>query len=106
MHVGEQRFVTVAMQNTGDATWPRGGPKLGLTAASAADDFHVEGAVEAMSDDINQRLAGVSRGLPGVFTLLVTAPCQPGTHSFSVQMVDSNGVVFGAPFTTTILIAP
>jgi hypothetical protein len=106
MHPGERRFITVVMQNAGNSPWKAGRAALGLTAASAADDFHLEAAVEAAGDALTARFGGVARGLPGVFTALVTAPCAPGMHTLSMQMIDLTRGAFGKAFSQTIAVAP
>jgi hypothetical protein len=106
MRAGERRFVTVAMQNVGDRTWPATGPATGptlaLTAASRAEGFFIEPAAAA-SDALSVRLGGVARGLPGVFTVLVTAPCTSGTHTLSLQMAEPSGGLFGKPYTANVV---
>jgi len=106
MHPGERRFITVVMQNAGDSPWKAGGPVLGLTEASAADDFHLEAAVAAAGDALITRFGGVARGLPGVFTALITAPCTPGVHTLSMQMIDPARGAFGKTFTQSVTVAP
>jgi hypothetical protein len=106
MRAGERRFITVVMQNAGDSAWKAGGPVLGLTEASAADDFHLEAAVAAGGDALTTRFGGVARGLPGVFTALVTAPCTPGMHTLSMQMIDPARGAFGKAFTQGVTVAP
>jgi hypothetical protein len=106
MHPGERRFITVVMQNAGDSSWKPGGPVLGLTEASAADDFHLDAAVFALGDALTTRFGGVARGLPGVFTALVTAPCAPGMHTLSMQMIDPARGAFGKAFTQSVTVAP
>jgi hypothetical protein len=106
MHPGERRYITVVMQNSGDSPWKAGGPALALTEASAADDFHQEAAVAASGDALVTRFGGVARGLPGVFTALVTAPCSPGMHTLSMQMIDPTRGAFGKVFTQSVTVAP
>ncbi|HVY25404.1 MAG TPA: hypothetical protein VHB79_02590 [Polyangiaceae bacterium] len=105
MKPGERRYITVAMQNTGDVTWASAGPQLGLSAAAAADDFHVDAAAAPQSDDLSQRFGGVARGLPGVFTLLVTAPCAAGRHHLELEMIDPQHGRFGKPFSIDVNVA-
>jgi hypothetical protein len=106
LHPGERRYITVVMQNTGDELWKPTGPALALTAASAADDFHLDAPVAPLGDALVARFGGVARGLPGVFTALVTAPCTPGMHTLALQMLDPATGAFGTPFTATITVAP
>jgi hypothetical protein len=106
MKPGERRYITVAMQNTGDNTWASGGPQLGLSAAAAADDFHVDAAAAPQPDDLSQRFGGVARGLPGVFTLLVTAPCAVGSHKLELEMIDPQKGRFGTAFSIAVTVAP
>jgi hypothetical protein len=106
MRAGERRFVTVAMQNVGDRTWPVNGPALTLTTAARVEGFFIEGPVAAANDAISTRLGGVARGLPGVFTVLVTAPCTAGMHTLSLQMFDPASGAFGKPYTATIDTTP
>jgi hypothetical protein len=105
-HPGEQRYVTVVMRNTGDSSWPTPGPQLGLSAAAAADDFHIAAPVNATGDLLTQRFGGVARGLPGVFTVLVTAPCTPGAHMLQLQMLDAKQGAFGKDFSIDVMVQP
>jgi hypothetical protein len=102
MNVGERRWITVVMQNTGDGTWTAAGPLLALSAASRADGFHVEQPVAATSDALVTRFRGVARGLSGVFTALLTAPCTAGRHTLSMQMIDTSGAPFGKAFSIDV----
>jgi hypothetical protein len=106
MKPGERRYITVVMQNGGDATWQTPGPQLGLSAASAADDFHIAGPASPQSDDLSKRFGGVARGLPGVFSLLVTAPCAAGKHTLSLEMIDGQQGRFGTAFSIDVTVAP
>ncbi len=106
LHVGERRYVTVVMRNTGDAAWHAGAQQLGLTAAAAAGDFHLAGPVDAQEDDLTQRFGGVVRGLPGVFTVLLTAPCTPGKHPLKLQVYDAKQGAFGHEFSQDIDVIP
>jgi hypothetical protein len=103
---GERRYVTVAMQNSGDATWQTPGPQLGLSAASAADDFHIAAPESSQADELSKRFGGVARGLPGVFTVLVTAPCTPGKHTLSLEMIDPQTGRFGTAFSVDVDVEP
>jgi hypothetical protein len=103
---GERRYVTVVMQNTGDATWTTPGPGLGLSAAAAADDFHIAVPAGAEPDELSQRFGGIAHGLPGVFTVLVTAPCAPGKHTLSLELIDPQMGRFGTAFSMDLTVAP
>jgi hypothetical protein len=106
MGVGERRWITVVMQNSGDRGWTTGGPLLDLTAASRADGFHIELPVAPTADTLTTRLGGVARGLPGVFTMLVTAPCTAGQHALSMQMTDPVTGPFGTAFSADVATTP
>ena len=106
LHPGEQHYITVVMRNTGDSSWPTPGPQLGLSAAAAADDFHIAAPVSATGDALTQRFGGVARGLPGVFTVLVTAPCKPGAHLLALQMLDATQGAFGKEFSAQVMVQP
>jgi hypothetical protein len=106
MHVGERRYVTVAMQNVGDRTWSTNGPTLALSASARAEGFFIETPVAAASDALAVRLGGVARGLTGVFTVLVTAPCAPGAHTLSMQMSDPSGGPFGKVYSASVMVTP
>ncbi len=94
------------MRNTGDATWHSGAQQLGLTAAAATSDFHLEGPVDAQQDDLTQRFGGIAHGLPGVFTVLLTAPCTPGKRALKLQVYDAQQGAFGTEFSQDIDVVP
>lgn len=106
MKPGEQRYVTVVMRNTGDITWQPQGQQLGLSSAAAAADFHVAASAVAQTDELSSRFGGIARGLPGVFTVLLTAPCAAGTHQLSLEMYDAQAGRFGTAFTQDVTVAP
>jgi hypothetical protein len=103
---GERRYISVVMQNSGDTTWQAPGQQLGLSAAAAADDFHIAAPASPQADELSKRFAGVARGLPGVFTLLVTAPCAPGKHTLSLEMIDAQQGRFGTAFSLDVDVEP
>lgn len=94
MRAGEQRWVTIVMQNTGDATWSAGGPGL---VARGAETFGVATPVAPLGD--------VRRGHPAVITVLLTAPCTPGSHALRLGMTGSAGA-FGAELSATVTVTP
>jgi hypothetical protein len=106
MRAGERRYLTVAMQNVGDRTWAANGPLLALAAAARAEGFYIDAPAAPLGDAIATRLGGVARGLPGVFTVLVTAPCTPGAHTLSMQMNDPAAGPFGKVYSASVTVTP
>ncbi len=106
MKVGERRYVTIVMRNTGDATWTAENHKLGVTVSSAARDFHIEEMVSAQRDALTERFGGVARGMPGVYTVLLTAPCTPGKQLLAFEIYDAQAGGFGSQLMKDIDILP
>jgi hypothetical protein len=106
MKPGERRYVTVVMRNRGDTTWTAERHKLGLTFSSAARDFHIQQLVSAQVDDLVTRFGGVTRGMPGVFTVLLTAPCTPGTQQIAFEIYDAVEGGFGSQLQKDITVVP
>jgi hypothetical protein len=106
MRPGERRYVTVAMRNTGDTLWTFDHHKLGLTFSAAGRDFHLDALGGFQSDEVVVRMGGVAQGMTGVFTVLLTAPCTPGTHLIALEIYASVGGGFGSQLQQEITVAP
>lgn len=106
MRAGERRYVTVAMRNTGDRTWAPDTHRLGLTFSSAARDFHIAALGTVQKDALIERFGGVARGMPGVYTVLLTAPCTPGTFRVAFEIYDAHEGGFGTQLQVDIEVAP
>jgi hypothetical protein len=106
MKPGERRYVTIVMRNTGDATWRVDTHKLGLTFSAAAGDFHIDALASFQSDEHVSRFGGIARGLPGVFTVQLTAPCTPGVHRVAFEIYDSKQGGFGSQLQRDITVLP
>jgi hypothetical protein len=106
MMPGERRYVTVAMRNTGDALWVREHHKLGLTYNAAAEDFHFDDLGSFQSDDLVERFGGVAPGMTGVFSVVLTAPCEPGTHLIAIEIYDSKLGGFGTHLRRDVTVMP
>jgi hypothetical protein len=106
MKPGEQRHVTIVMRNTGDVTWTAQSHRLGLTSDAAARDFHLAALASAQGDALSERFGGVARGMPGVFTVLLTAPCMPGVHQVAFEIYDAQAGGFGSQLMKDITVAP
>lgn len=106
MRPGERRYVTIVMRNTGDLSWTTENQKMGITFSAAARDFHIASLVSAQTDELTQRFGGVPRGMSGVFTVLMTAPCTPGTHLIAFEIYDIVGGGFGTQLRKEIVVTP
>jgi len=94
MHAGEQRWATVVLQNTGDATWSSGGPGL---VARSQESFGVVSPAQPLGD--------VRRGYPAVIPVLLTAPCTPGTYMLHLGMTGTSGA-FGPDVIASVIVSP
>jgi hypothetical protein len=106
LRVGERRYVTVVMQNRGAKTWTHGRHKVGLTFSGAATGFRIDDLADFQDDDVAERLGGIARGMAGVFTVLLTAPCTPGNHLLAMEVYDFNAGGFGTQLQWEVTVSP
>ena len=105
LRAGERRWATVVLRTAGAATWPfAAGPRL---ADRGSDGFGVLGRSGALTDRaLAAALAGVPRGAPAAFPVLLTGPCTPGTHTLRLGLVDAAARELGPNVTVEVTVSP